>query len=329
MRAIALQAHGGLDQLKLETWPDPSPGPGEALIEVRACGLNYLDIFVRRGMPGLAVEMPRIPGGDIAGEVRAVGEGVPGDWLGTRVLLDPMIKVGNQIGALGEHANGGLCELIVIHERNLIRLPGDVSFEQAAALPIAYGTAYRMMTERGRVAAGELVLVLGASGGVGTACVQIAKALGATVIACASTAEKLDKLGELGADHLINYADEDFSAAAWRISGKKGVDVVVNFTGGETWVPSLRALKLFGRLLTCGATAGYDPPTDIRYIWRRQASIIGSDGWTRDGLETLVDQVRTGAMVPVIHGVYPLEETAEAMRVMEDREIFGKVIVTP
>lgn len=329
MRAIALQAHGGLDQLKLETWPDPSPGPGEALIEIKACGLNYLDIFVRRGMPGLTVEMPRIPGGDIAGVVRDVGEGVPEDWLGTRVLLDPMIKVGNQIGALGEHANGGLCELIVIHEDNLIPLPGDVSFEQAAALPIAYGTAFRMMTDRGEVAAGELVLVLGASGGVGTACVQIAKALGATVIACASTAEKLDKLRALGADHLINYAEEDFSAAAWRISGKKGVDVVVNFTGGETWVPSLRALKLFGRLLTCGATAGFDPPTDIRYIWRRQASIIGSDGWTRDGLEALVDQVRTGAMVPVIHGVYPLEETAEAMRVMEDREIFGKAIVTP
>jgi alcohol dehydrogenase len=329
MRAIALQAHGGLDQLKLVDWPDPSPAPGQVLIEVKACGLNYLDIFVRRGMPGLAVEMPRIPGGDIAGIVRGVGEGVREDWLGTRVLLDPIIKVGNQLGALGEHANGGLCELIAIDEQNLIPLPGDVSFEQAAALPIAYGTADRMMTERGRVAAGELVLVLGASGGVGTACVQIAKAIGATVIACASTADKLDKLGALGADHLINYAEEDFSAAAWRISGKKGVDVVVNYTGGDTWVPSLRALKLYGRLLTCGATAGYDPPTDIRYIWRRQATIIGSDGWTRAGLEGLVDQVRDGTIVPVIHGVYPLEQSAEAMRVMEDREIFGKVIVTP
>jgi alcohol dehydrogenase len=329
MRAVVIHAHGGLDQLKIEDWPDPEPGPGEALIEVKACGLNYLDIFVRRGMPGLPVEMPRIPGGDISGIVRGVGEGVPEDWVGTRVLLDPLIHVGNQLGALGEHANGGLCELICIHEDNLIPLPGDVSFAQAAALPIAYGTAHRMMTERDQIKAGELVLVLGASGGVGTACVQIAKAAGATVIACASTQDKLDKLGDLGADHLVNYADEDFSAAAWKISGKTGVDVVVNYTGGDTWVPSLRALKLYGRLLTCGATAGFDPQTDIRYIWRRQATIIGSDGWTRHGLEILVDQVRSGAIIPVIHETYPLEDSVEAMRVMEDREIFGKVIVAP
>lgn len=326
MRVVAIKAHGGLDQVRLETWPDPEAGAGQAVVEVRSCSLNYLDIFVRRGMPGLPVHMPRIPGGDVAGVVREVGPGVARDWIGRRVLVDPHIKTG---GALGEQANGGLCELIAVDADNLIAMPDAVSLDQAAALPIAYGTAYRMMITRGQVKRGEKVLILGASGGVGTACVQIAKNVGAEVIACASSAEKLDKLRALGADHLIDYTREDFSKRAWEISGRKGVEVIINYTGGDTWVPSLRALARHGRLLTCGATAGFDPQTDIRYIWRREVNIIGCNGWTRDGLEQLLVEVAGGAIRPIIERVFPLEESVEAMRVLEDREVFGKVIVRP
>jgi alcohol dehydrogenase len=327
MRAVAIAAHGGLDQVKLRSdWPEPKAGPGQAVVEVKACGLNYLDIFVLQGMPGLPVKMPRIPGGDIAGVVHSVGAGVGREWVGRRVLIDPHIKPG---GALGEHANGGLCERIAIDAENLIPMPDAVSFEQAASLPIAYGTAYRMLITRGAVKAGELVLILGASGGVGTGCVQIAKNLKARVIACASSPAKLARLKELGADYLIDYAKEDFSKRAWEISDRKGVDVLVNYTGGETWVPSLRTLARHGRLLTCGATAGFDPKTDIRYIWRREVNIVGANGWTRADLEALLVEVERGTIKPIIDRVLPLAESAEAMRLLQDREVFGKVVVTP
>ncbi|MGH7364832.1 MAG: zinc-binding dehydrogenase [Candidatus Rokuibacteriota bacterium] len=327
MRAVAIGAHGGLDQVRLRAdWPEPKAGPGQAVVEVKACGLNYLDIFVLQGMPGLPVAMPRIPGGDIAGVVHSVGSGVGREWIGRRVLIDPHIKPG---GVLGEHANGGLCERIAIEAENLIHMPDAVTFEQAASLPIAYGTAHRMLITRGRLQAGELVLILGASGGVGTGCVQIAKNLKARVIACASSPEKLRRLEELGADHVIDYTREDFSKKAWELSGKKGVDVLVNYTGGDTWVPSLRALARHGRLLTCGATAGFDPRTDIRYIWRREVSIIGANGWTREALEALLLEVERGSIKPVIDRVLPLADSAEAMRLLQDREVFGKVIVTP
>jgi alcohol dehydrogenase len=327
VRAVAIEAHGGLEQIKLRTdWPDPTPAAGEAVVDVKACGLNYLDVFVLRGMPGLPVEMPRIPGGDISGVVSAVGAGVPREWIGRRVLIDPHIKTG---GALGENANGGLCEKIAVPAENLIHLPDAVTFEQAASLPIAYGTAYRMLITRGHVQAGELVLILGASGGVGTGCVQIAKNLKARVIACASSPEKLRRLQELGADHVIDYTKEDFSKRAWEISDKKGVDVLVNYTGGDTWVPSLRTLARHGRLLTCGATAGFDPKTDIRYIWRREVNIIGANGWRRSDLEALLIEVERGSIKPVIDRVFPLAESAEAMRVLEDREVFGKIIIRP
>jgi alcohol dehydrogenase len=328
MRAYYLKAHGGLDQYAFSnTWPEPTPESDQALVEIRACGLNYLDIFVRRGMPGLPVHMPRIPGSDVSGVVLDVGRQLSRSWIGKRVLIDPRLV--KERGALGEHANGGTCERICVEEPMLIPLPDEVSFEEAAALPIAYGTAHRMMITRGQVRAGELVLILGASGGVGTACVQIAKAAGATVIACASSAEKLEKLKALGSDHPIDYTREDFSKRAWEISQKRGVDVIINYTGGDTWVPSIRTLRLNGRLLTCGATAGYDPKTDLRYIWVREANIMGSNGWERQDLLELLEKVARKQIVPVIHKTYRLEDTTAAMRDMEDRQIFGKVIIKP
>ena len=327
MRAFLLRAHGGIDNYDLvDDWPKPSVGAGEALVEVKAVGLNYLDIFVRRGMPGLPVEMPRIPGGDISGIVRDVGEGASRDLIGQRVLVDPLL---DRSGVLGEHADGGLCEFITFTAGNMIPLPDNVSFEQAAALPVAYGTAHRMMLTRAKIQAGELCLILGASGGVGTCCVQIAKAEGATVIACASNPDKLDKLRALGADHLINYAEEDFSRRAWEISEKNGVDLIVNYTGGDTWRASLRAVAVDGRIVCCGATAGYEPQTDLRYLWRREAHIIGANGWTREDLEQLVAKVSDRTIEPVIDRAVPMDQTWEAMRALEDRETFGKVIITP
>jgi NADPH:quinone reductase-like Zn-dependent oxidoreductase len=327
MRAILIRAQGGLDVVAFEKCPDPVAAVGEALVRVAFCALNHHDLFVVRGMPGLPVEFPRILGTDMSGTVAAVGPGVDGSWIGKRVMVDNIIKRGNRILSLGDHLDGGLADFIRIPVENLIELPPEVSDEAAAALPTAYGTALRMLVTRGRVRPGELVLVLGASGGVGVACVQILKEIGARTIACASAPEKLAKLSALGADHVVDYSREDFSAAAWRLSDKKGVDIVINFTGGDTWVPSIRALRLGGRLLTCGATAGFDPKEDIRYIWRRELDIMGSNGWDRHDLLELIDRVRTGRLDPVIDRIFPLERTRDALAHMQTRAVFGKILV--
>jgi alcohol dehydrogenase len=325
MRVAAIVKQGPAEALQFQEWPQPTIGRGQVLVRVKACGLNHLDLFVRRGMPGVKIDLPRIPGGDIAGFVERVGEGIDSSWEGTRVLLDPHTSE----GTLGEHVNGGLCEFVAVDETNLIRIPENVGFSDAAAIPIAYGTAQRMLFSRGALKAGELVLVLGAAGGVGTACVQLASSIGAHVIACASSQQKLDRLRAFGAVDLIDYSREDFARAAWAVSGKRGVDVVVNFTGGDTWVPSLRALRRGGRLVTCGATAGFEPREDLRYIWQRELSILGSHGWARDDLITLLRQTATGALKPCISGELPLIEAEKAMLMIENRENFGKIIIRP
>ncbi|MBN8635111.1 MAG: zinc-binding dehydrogenase [Anaerolineae bacterium] len=331
MRAVVIHEHGGRDKLLLEQVPTPEAGAGQILVRVKACGLNYLDIFVRRGMPGLPIELPRITGGDIAGVIEAVGAGVTSVSVGQRVLLDPAVVLPDgEIGALGENTTGGLAENIVVPAENAIPLPDDVTFEQAAALPIAYGTAWRMLITRGQVQPGESVFILGASGGVGTGAVQIAKMRGCIVYAAASSTDKLERLKALGADVLVNYAEQpEFHRFIKGHTHGEGVDVVVNYTGGDTWVKSLKCVKLGGRLLTCGATAGYDPQTDIRYIWRKEMDIRGSDGWQRQDLIDLLEAVRSGQINPVIDRVLPLEETAEGHRLLEDREVFGKVIIVP
>lgn len=331
MRAVLIHEHGGLDKLVLEEVADPIPGPGEIRVAVKACGLNYLDIFVRRGMPGLPIELPRIGGGDIAGVVETLGEGVTSVAVGDRVLLDPMVTLPNgEVGALGENTTGGLADYIVVPAENAIPLPDDVSFADAAALPIAYGTAWRMLVTRGRIQAGEHILILGASGGVGTGAVQIAKMFGCTVYAAASTQDKLDRLQALGADVPVNYVEQpEFHRYVRSLTDGEGVDVVVNYTGGDTWVRSLKAIKHGGRLLTCGATAGYDPQTDIRFIWRKEMDILGSDGWRREDLIALIEAVRSGQIKPVVDKTLPLEETREGHRLLEEREVFGKVIITP
>ncbi len=326
MRAVCLREHGGRDKYLFEDWPTPVPGEGQVLLRVAVCGINHLDVFVRRGMPGLPIGFPRVPGSDAAGTVEDVGPGVDASMVGQRVLVNPRSKTG---GVMGEHGDGAMCEYIVWDIDGCIPLPDSIGFEEAACLPVAYGAAHRMLTTRGRISAGELVLILGASGGVGTACVQIAKAKGATVIAGTSSAEKLRKLADLGADHLIDTTENDFSREAWAISGKRGVDVLVNYTGGDTWAPSLRCLARGGRLLCCGGTAGFDPKTDLRYLWGREIDIRGSVGWDNDDLHALLEMIIQGTLKAVIDTVYPLDEIAEAMRRIEHREVFGKILIKP
>jgi len=237
---------------------------------------------------------------------------------------------------MGEMLDGGMAEYCLVAADQLIAMPTGVSFEAAAALPVAYGTAHRMLITHQTVNAGERVLVLGASGGVGTGCVILAKLLGAEVIACASSAEKLDRLKGLGADEAVNYKDTDWSKWAVEKYGKPqrrsydgGVDVVINFTGGDTWLPSLRCLKRGGKLLVCGATAGHDPKEDLRYVWSFELKIIGSNSFYDDNLAALMELISAGKMQPVIDKVLPLEQAREGLRLIADREVIGKVVVTP
>jgi alcohol dehydrogenase len=241
---------------------------------------------------------------------------------------------------MGETMNGGLAELCKARAHQLLKIPDNVSFEQAAALPVAYGTAHRMMTTNGQVTAGEKVLILGASGGVGVCCVQLAKIAGAYVIACAGSEQKGRRLKELGADEVILYTQDDFLQVVRQRHGRPqrvgagssvngGVDVVVNFTGGDTWVKSLRTLKLGGRILTCGATAGYDPAEDLRVIWTFELQIRGSNGWNRGDLEKLLALVSARKLSAVTDKLFPLDQAAEALRMLEDRTVFGKVVVMP
>ncbi|NPT36462.1 zinc-binding dehydrogenase [Paraburkholderia xenovorans] len=327
MKVIALQQHGGMDQLKHDSWPVPAPAAHQALIEVKACGLNYMDVFVMRGMPDMKTEMPRIPGGDIAGIVREVGSEVSKEWLGKRVVLFPRFPEG---GVLGENGNGGLCEFIAADQRQLIAIPDGVDFDDAAALPIAYGTAHRMLFTRGKISKGEKILILGASGGVGVACLQFAKMAGLEVFVCTSTEEKGRKLKELGADHVVNYVENpDFAKAVWAASGKKGVDVAVNFTGGDTWIPTQRCMAVGGRILTCGSTAGHICEVDVRFIWHREVDIIGSRAYVPTDIEACLDYVASGELKPIIETKFPLAQAGLGIGLLEDRRIFGKVIVNP
>lgn len=335
MRAVLTVAHGGREVLQLRRdVPSPKAADTEVLIQIAATSVNYHDIFTRRGMPGVRITLPIIAGSDISGTVIAAGASADPSWVGKRVLIDPVLR-GERFGMLGETLPGGRAEQIAVSQSMLLEIPPGVTFEQAASLPLAYGTAYRMLITRGRITAGEKVLILGASGGVGVACVQLAKMLGAEVIACASSESKLQRLRELGADHVVDYVKRPFVEAVKeiygkpRITGSGGVDVAVNFTGGDTLLPTQKCVKQGGRILSCGATAGFNLQLDARYWWTFEQTLIGSDGWMTEDLGSLLDLVATGRLSPVIDRRLPLEETAEGERLLEDREVFGKVIIRP
>lgn len=325
MRAAVVTEHGGPEKLELGWAPVPEPPPGWIRVRVLACALNMLDVFVRRGMPGVRLELPHIPGGDIVGTIDALGDGAQCPPLGTLILLDPLVNH----KALGEDLPGGLAEYVIAPAANAIPLTVDPQdAPRYAALPIAYGTARRMLADRAQLAAGESVVVLGAAGGVGVACIQLGKAMGARVIACSSSRAKLDQLATLGADELVDTSSGDFGSQVWKLTGRTGADVIVDYLGADTWPQSVRAVRRGGRLVTCGASTGFLAQTDLRYVWTRELSILGSDGWSRGDLTELVRQVGSGQLAPVIHAVYPLSQIRDAVAELEDRRAVGKVVVT-
>ncbi|MDU7360204.1 MAG: zinc-binding dehydrogenase [Propionibacteriaceae bacterium] len=334
MRAIIIPKHGSVSDLRLvDDHPTPEATPGHVVVKVRGSSLNYHDIFTMRGMPGITVPLPVVPGLDIAGEIAELGEGVEGWKVGDRVLVDPLNAKGHLIGEL---LDGGLAEYALVEAGQLIALPDAVSFEQAAALPVAYGTAHRMLVGTKAVQPGHKVLVLGASGGVGTASVLLAKRLGATVVAAAGSDEKGQRLLELGADQFINYREQDFYAWTKEHLGKPsrtnydgGFDVIVNNTGGDTWAPTLRSTKRGGAILVCGATAGYNPPEDLRYVWSFELRIIGSNGFTQDDFHALLGYVQEGTFSPVIDSVVGLDGAIDALRRLERRDFLGKIVIDP
>jgi NADPH:quinone reductase-like Zn-dependent oxidoreductase len=344
MRAIVMHRHGGPEVLTLEpAWPRPEPGPGEIAVEVHACALNYLDIFTRQGMPGEPTPLPHITGGDIAGVVAAVGEGVDWPRVGERVLLNPAWGCGRceycRAGEtprclrghmLGELDPGGLAEYVKCPAGQAIPVPDGYALDLAACLPVAWGTAWRMVITHARPQPDETVVVLGAAGGVGLASVQIAKLTGARVIALASSDEKLGRVKTYGADDLINYAaDPDWDATVRRLTGKRGADVIIETVGEATWARSIRALGKGGRLVTSGATSGPIGPTDIRYLFRREQRLMGSNGWTHDELLRVAALAFRGTLRPAVDRVLPLARTAEGEQLLERRQVVGKIIVRP
>jgi alcohol dehydrogenase len=334
MRALVLRQHGELERLELATdYPRPVADAGHVVIRVHASSFNYHDVFTVKGMPGIKVPMPVIIGLDMAGEIVELGPDV-GTWqLGDRVLVNP-IYPGK--GLMGEMLDGGMAEYCRVSAKQLIRMPDDVSFIDAAALPVAYGTAHRMIVTHDTIKAGDKVLVLGASGGVGTGSVLLAKQRGAHVIACAGSAEKCQRMLEIGADEAIDYSKVDFSrwvtdkyGKPQRRSYEGGVDVVVNFTGGDTWAPTLKCVKRGGSILVCGATAGFDPKEDLRYIWSFELKVIGSNSFYDEDFTALMGMIRQGTLKPLVDQVLPLERAVEGLALIRDRKVIGKVVVTP
>ncbi|KPM32056.1 Putative zinc-binding dehydrogenase [Croceitalea dokdonensis DOKDO 023] len=332
MKAIVLHQHGGVEEFKFQEVPTPELGPKDVKVAIKAVSLNFLDILVRRGSPGLHVEFPHIGGGDMAGEIVATGNGVSEFYVGQRILVQAIYTQENGRPALmGEQGNGGLCEYMVLPKEHIIPIADSLSYEDAACLPVAYGTAWRMLMTRGKLTKEDSIFILGAAGGVGTGCLQIAKMVGCKkIFVAAGSQEKLELLKELGAHELINYKEEpEFHKAIRSRNDGKPVDVVVNYVGGESWATSLKCLKNDGRLLTCGGAAGYWPKTDLRYIFGKELNIIGSDGWTMQDLKDLIKATEEGRIKPVIDSVMPFSKIAEAHQRIENREVIGKIVLTP
>ncbi len=337
-----MRAHGGPEVLKLEELPDPQAGPGQVLVRVRAVALNHLDVWVRQGWRGLQLEWPHVPGADVAGVIEAAGPGVERIAPGDEVVLNPGVSCGRcemclsgrdnacgRYAILGEHVAGGYAELLAVPAANVLGKPGNLSFEEAACVPLVFLTAWHSLVARAGVRAGETVLVQAAGSGVGSAAVQIAKLLGATVIATAGSDEKCRKALELGADHAVNYEREDFLARAKAITRRRGVDVVFEHVGKKTWERSLLSLADGGRLVTVGATTGWDPPTDLRHVFYRQLSVLGSTMGSKGELFQVLRFVEQGRLRPVLDRVLPLAEAAQAQELLVSRAQFGKIVLNP
>jgi NADPH:quinone reductase-like Zn-dependent oxidoreductase len=323
VKAVRIHEDGGPEVLRYEEAPDPSPGPGEVLLSVRAASLNHLDVWLRRGLP--SVPKPRILGADGAGVVAALGEGVDGVSVGDAVVLNPGLDDGKRI--VGEHMDGTHAELIAVPAEYLHPVPEGMSFEDAAAFPLVFATAYRMLATRAGLREGEWVLVWGIGAGVATASLAIAKALGAHVLATSTSDDKLERARELGADAVVR-TDADVVAAARELTDGAGMDVVVEHIGEATWKSSLQSVRAGGRVTVCGATSGPNPPAMLHRVFWKQLSILGSTMGTREDFAAVYELVASGAARPVVDRVYPIAEVAAAHERLESGDQLGKIVLT-
>jgi NADPH:quinone reductase-like Zn-dependent oxidoreductase len=323
VKAVRIHEDGGPEVLKLEEVEDPVAGAGEVLIRLHAASLNHLDIWMRRGLP--SVPKPRILGADGAGVVESVGEGADSISPGERVLINPGLDDGARI--VGEHMDGTHAELISVPAENVYPMPEGLSFEEAAAFPLVFETAYRMLVTKARLREGEWVLVWGVGSGVGSASFVIAKALGARTLVTSSSTEKLDRARELGADAVVNHTEDDVAAAVKEATGSSGVDVVIEHVGEATWKTSLQAAGPNARVVVCGATSGPNPPAQLHRIWWKQLEIYGSTMGTREDFEGVYELVASGKVKPIVDRVFPLGEAAAAHEYLEEGRQFGKVVL--
>ncbi|MFQ5690141.1 MAG: zinc-binding dehydrogenase [Gemmatimonadota bacterium] len=342
MRAAYFEAYGGPEVLEVGELPASDPGPGQVAVAVRAVGLNHLDLWVRRGTPGLEVTFPHVGGSEAAGVVAEPGPGVSGWSVGDRVVVNPALWCGRcewcargehslcrRFDVLGEHVWGGLAERVVAPARNLYSIPESLRFEEAAATPLVFQTAWRALITRAGIGPGQTVLITGGSGGVSTAAVQIARLAGATVFAVTRGTVNLQRLRDLGADVVIDRLEEDFDRRVWEETDKRGVDVVLDAVGEVVWEPCVRVLANGGRLVTYGATTGPEGRTDIRRLFWKQLQLIGTTMASRGEFEAVMKLVCAGRLSPVVDEVLPLERIREAHERLERGEVFGKLVVTP
>jgi len=340
MKAIRFHQFGGPDVLQYEDVPDPRPREDQVLVRVKACALNHLDLWVRKGLPG--VKLPHINGSDVAGEIVEVGSYVASVTAGMRVLLAPMTFCNHcaqctsglqsfcrEFSVLGYLNDGGNAELIAVPEVNVVPIPENLSYDQAASIPLVFVTAWHMLITRANVKGGDTVLVLGGGSGVGSAAIQIAKMLGATVIATAGDEAKLQKSRELGADHTINHYQQKIADEVRRITARAGVDIVFEHVGAATWDDSVRSLRAGGTLVTCGATTGPEAKIDFRVLFSRQLSLLGSYMGTMGDFHAVLKHVFSGKLKPVVDRTYPLSETRAAHERLERSEQFGKIVLNP
>ncbi len=342
MKAVVLYEHGGPEVLRVERLPIPEPGPGQVRVRVRAVALNHLDLWVRRGGPAFHLDYPHRLGSEIAGEIDALGPGVTDLEPGTKTVVSPGLSCGvceaclhgrdnlcRRYRLLGENTQGGLSEYMVVPRANIAPYPGDLSYEEAAASLLTFLTAWQMLVVKARVGPGDTVLVQGAGSGVGVAATQICGLYGARVIATAGSDDKLEKARELGAEHGINYRTQDFVAEVKKLTGKRGVDIVFEHVGGETFARSIKATRNGGIVVTCGATSGFTPEIDLRHVFFRQISVLGLTMGSKGDLLELLPHVAAGRLRPIVHAVLPFERAAEAHQILEERRAFGKVVLTP
>ena len=341
MKAVVFSQHGGPDVLQFGEVPNPQIKANEVLIEVRACALNHLDVWVRNGLPGIKIPLPHILGCDVAGIVREVGDLVTWTKPGDEVMVQPGMSCGHcpeclagrdnmcdEYDIIGYRRDGGYAEFVAVPGLNVIPKPKDLSWEAAAALPLVTLTAWHMLVARARLQPGEDVLIHAAGSGVGSLGIQVAKLLGARVIATASSDEKLAKARELGADETVNYSSDDWPKQIKRLTQGRGVDVVFEHTGQATWPGSILSLKKGGRLVTCGATSGFDARTDLRHVFYRHLTILGSMMGSKADLLTAMKFIESGQLRAVVDRVLPLEEARKAHELMEDRAQFGKLVLS-